>query len=54
MKFDPVRTVADLVTLDESEVHDGYLSAERGDPEPGEKPRPSVLARLAQSDDRPA
>lgn len=35
MNFEPVRTVADLDTLDEAEIIDGYRSAERGDPEPG-------------------
>lgn len=34
--FEPVCTYADLQTLDENEIVDGYLSAERGDPEPGE------------------
>lgn len=33
--FTPVRTKAELGTLDEAEMVDGYLSAERGDPEPG-------------------
>lgn len=36
MNFDPVRTVADLVTLDSGEIYEGYRSADRGDPEPGE------------------
>lgn len=35
MNFDPVRTIADLRTLDEREIFEGYLSAEVGDPEPG-------------------
>ena len=35
MKFEPVRTKADLDDLDSEEIYDGYLSAERGDPEPG-------------------
>lgn len=35
-KFEPVRTYAELQTLDEDEIVHGYLSAERGDPEPGE------------------
>lgn len=35
-KFEPVRTFADLETLDESQIVEGYRSAERGDPEPGE------------------
>lgn len=35
MKFEPVRTMADLETLDEDQVIEGYRSAERGDPEPG-------------------
>ncbi|MDB5612082.1 MAG: uncharacterized protein JWP25_8982 [Bradyrhizobium sp.] len=35
MNFDPVRTKADLDTLDHTEIMDGYRSAERGDPEPG-------------------
>ncbi len=33
--FEPVRTLADLDTLDSNEIIEGYLSAERGDPEPG-------------------
>lgn len=33
--FEPVRTKADLDSLDEADIVDGYLSAERGDPEPG-------------------
>ena len=35
MNFEPVRTLADLETLDEDEILVGYQSAERGDPEPG-------------------
>ena len=35
MKFEPVRTMSDLETLDQDQVVEGYLSAERGDPEPG-------------------
>lgn len=34
--FEPVRTKADLESLELSEVLEGYLSAESGDPEPGE------------------
>jgi hypothetical protein len=34
--FEPVRTCADLETLDKDQIVQGYLSAERGDPEPGE------------------
>ena len=34
--FLPVRTVADLETLDANSILDGYRSANRGDPEPGE------------------
>jgi hypothetical protein len=34
--FAPVRTKADLDTLDSEAIVQGYLSAERGDPEPGE------------------
>lgn len=33
--FEPVRTLADLDTLDEADMIEGYMSAERGDPEPG-------------------
>lgn len=33
--FEPVRTKADLDALDETEIIEGYKSAERGDPEPG-------------------
>jgi hypothetical protein len=35
MNFAPVRTKADLDTLDVQQVIEGYRSAERGDPEPG-------------------
>ncbi|MCP1852733.1 MULTISPECIES: hypothetical protein [unclassified Bradyrhizobium] len=35
MKFAPVSTLADLETLDEGQMIEGYRSAERGDPEPG-------------------
>jgi hypothetical protein len=35
MKFAPVRTLADLETLDEAQMLEGYLEARRGDPEPG-------------------
>lgn len=35
MNFEPVRTKAELDTLDHDEIVAGYLSAERGDPEPG-------------------
>lgn len=35
MKFEPVRTLADLETLDRDQIVEGHLSAERGDPEPG-------------------
>lgn len=35
MNFEPVRTKADLDTLDFADVLEGYLSTERGDPEPG-------------------
>jgi hypothetical protein len=34
--FEPVRTKADLDSLDQADVLEGYRSAERGDPEPGE------------------
>lgn len=33
--FEPVRTKADLETLDQADILEGYMSAERGDPEPG-------------------
>ena len=36
MTFEPVRTLADLDLLNEREILEGYLSAERGDPEPSE------------------
>jgi hypothetical protein len=36
MKFAPVHTLDDLDSLDDTEMQEGYLSAERGDPEPGE------------------
>ena len=35
MGFSRVSTMADLETLDQNEVVEGHLSAERGDPEPG-------------------
>jgi hypothetical protein len=34
--FKPVSTLEDLATLDAFDILDGYRSAERGDPEPGE------------------
>jgi len=36
MKFAPVTTFDDLDGLDHDQVCEGYLSAQRGDPEPGE------------------
>lgn len=36
MPFAPVTTLEDLDSLDDAEVLEGYASAERGDPEPGE------------------
>lgn len=36
MGFVPVRTKEELDTLNSDDIHDGYMSAERGDPEPGE------------------
>lgn len=36
MKFEPCYTVADLETLNEDDLLEGYMSAQRGDPEPGE------------------
>jgi hypothetical protein len=33
--FEPVRTKADLESLDLADIVFGYCSAERGDPEPG-------------------
>jgi hypothetical protein len=35
MPFAPVTTLDDLDGLDDAEVREGYLSAQRGDPEPG-------------------
>lgn len=35
MGFVPVSTLADLESLDQDQVMEGYRSAERGDPEPG-------------------
>lgn len=35
MPFERVRTLADLDSLDPTEILEGYTSAERGDPEPG-------------------
>ena len=34
--FNPVRTKADLDSLNSADILEGYASAERGDPEPGE------------------
>lgn len=34
--FTPPRTLADLHELDPADVLEGYRSAERGDPEPGQ------------------
>lgn len=36
MNFAPVITLADLDSLDEADLVEGYRFAERGDPEPGE------------------
>jgi len=33
--FEPVRTLADLKSLNHDDIVEGYMSAERGDPEPG-------------------
>lgn len=35
MNFEPVATLADLDSLDHDQIFEGYVSAERGDPEPG-------------------
>lgn len=35
MSFEPVRTLKDLETLDLAEIVEGYMAAQRGDPEPG-------------------
>lgn len=35
MNFEPVRTKVDLDTLDSADIVEGYMSASRGDPEPG-------------------
>lgn len=35
MNFEPVRTLADLETLDPDEIVAGYMETRRGDPEPG-------------------
>ena len=34
--FAPVTTLADLNSLDQEQIIEGYLTAQRGDPEPGE------------------
>lgn len=34
--FEPIRTYSDLESLDEGQIIEGYLSTERGDPEPGQ------------------
>lgn len=36
MNYAPVLTLEDLDSLDVGEMGDGYLSAQRGDPEPGQ------------------
>jgi hypothetical protein len=36
MPFAPVTTLADLVSLDDTQITEGYASAECGDPEPSE------------------
>lgn len=36
MKFAPVSTLEELDSLDPAEIMEGYVSAERGDPEPGQ------------------
>ena len=36
MTFAPPKTIAELDELDAAEIVEGYTSAERGDPEPGE------------------
>ena len=36
MNFKPVATLEELDGLDEAQIIEGFLSAERGDPEPGE------------------
>lgn len=36
MNFAPVTTFDDLDGLDADQITEGYLSAQRGDPEPGE------------------
>jgi hypothetical protein len=35
MNFPPVSTKSDLDSLDQGDILEGYMSAERGDPEPG-------------------
>lgn len=35
MSFEPVRTLADLESLDDDEILAGYIDTQRGDPEPG-------------------
>jgi hypothetical protein len=35
MRFEPIRTLADLDALDQDEIVAGYCEARRGDPEPG-------------------
>lgn len=36
MNFAPVSTLTDLDSLDDEQMLEGHLSAERGDPEPGQ------------------
>lgn len=35
MNFEPVTTLEELDALNEADMLEGYMSAERGDPEPG-------------------
>jgi hypothetical protein len=35
MRFEPIRTLADLAALDHDEIVAGYCETRRGDPEPG-------------------
>lgn len=35
MNFTPVRTLADLESLDQDQILEGYVTTQRGDPEPG-------------------
>ncbi|MCA3700602.1 MAG: hypothetical protein IOB84_12570 [Brevundimonas sp.] len=42
---EPVRTLADLATLDDAEIEEGYRDGRAGDPEPGNNRSRAALAQ---------